>query len=286
VHKSKRKVQVIDKTPSTIDVAYGFSSSQQLALGTFDRSCAPYARGKALCPNDNGEEGVCNEALSALNADNYAFVAAGIYYSNKCKRAIPLPQLPPPDSRIKRRDDQKKALAARAECPNYVDYVIFDDPSAQIVGYVHFGDSYAAGMGTGATSGDGCRIGENNYGELLHKSWNDDSILFESRVCSGDTTKGLHRQIDDWKAPLKTNVGSVSIGGNDIGFADLAYHCVLTPNTAHFGGTNRKHCLDAEKKARDIMQDQGENGLKAKLKAAYLRILEKSYRSVNHPASP
>ena len=34
-------------------------------------------------------------------------------------------------------------------------------------GYVAFGDSYAAGMGTGVTSDDPCRVGSNNFAKLL-----------------------------------------------------------------------------------------------------------------------
>lgn len=185
-----------------------------------------------------------------------------------------------PVPKFLRRRNQKETLHARAAiCPVYDD-TIFDDPRQEIVGYVHFGDSYGAGMGTGTTSGDACRIGENNFGDLLYKSWNDKGIPYERKVCSGDTIKGLNRQIDEWKDSNKTNVGTISIGGNDVGFSDLVYYCVITPNTARLGSTMRANCVDAEKKARDMMSDQGPDGMKAKMKAAYKRILEKSGRSV------
>ncbi|CAO2648048.1 Nn.00g089700.m01.CDS01 [Neocucurbitaria sp. VM-36] len=272
-HHSKAAILVHEMTHTrfamlyedpALDYAYGFSASYQLALGVFDRSCVPYKGDKALCPNSNGEEGVCDKEFSGKNADSYALVAAGIYYTNKCKRAIPLPPLPAPvfifdpnseastlpnkalatgeDAiasslpisilRRHRRSDERKALAARYECPLYDDYIVFDGNGEEIVGYVHFGDSYGAGMGTGSTSGDACRVGENNFGELLYKSWGDNSISFETKVCSGDTTKGLNRQIEEWKDPAKANVGTVSIGGNDVGFIDLVRYCILTPNTA------------------------------------------------------
>jgi hypothetical protein len=50
------------------------------------------------------------------------------------------------------------------------DYLIIDGPdddSVSVTGYVHFGDSYASGMGTGTTSGDSCRVGSSNCEFLL-----------------------------------------------------------------------------------------------------------------------
>jgi len=180
-------------------------------------------------------------------------------------------------------DEAKQPMAARKNCPTY-DYILIDDPATEIEGYTAFGDSYAAGLGTGTTSTDSCRVGENNYGKLLHKSWNNDKIPFESKVCSGDTLIGLNRQIDGWnvKHQNESNVGTVSIGGNDVGFSDLVWYCIITPNTARWGSTNRANCVDAEKKARSLMQDKSGNGLQAKLKAAYIRIMQRSYRSVSN----
>jgi hypothetical protein len=91
------------------------------------------------------------------------------------------------------------------------------------------------------------------------------TIPFEKKVCSGDTAIGLNRQIDEWKDPKVPNVGTVSIGGNDVGFTDLVYHCVIKPNTERWGSTNRRYCLDAERKATAMMKDEGENGLKGNL---------------------
>jgi hypothetical protein len=323
-----------DTNNRSLDYAYGFSACYQLSRGLFDRGCVKYKNDKKpFCPNNEGKDGLCDEKFSGKNADSFALTAAGIYFSDKCKKAIPLPPLPGPlftldpsssllpatpvstggvtampvsasviplsasnlptkassmirvvsgspvPKFLRRRGEQKEALSARANCPVYDD-TIFDDPREEIVGYIHFGDSYGAGMGTGTTSGDACRVGENNFGDLLHKSWNDKGIPFERKVCSGDTTKGLNRQIDEWKDTNKTNIGTVSIGGNDVGFSDLVYYCIITPNTARLGSTMRKNCIDAEKKARDMMNDQGADGMKPKLKAAYKRILEKSGRSV------
>jgi hypothetical protein len=54
---------------------------------------------------------------------------------------------------------------SEGQCPYVNDYVVVDgtDPDGiAVTGYVHFGDSYASGMGTATTSGDSCRVGSNN----------------------------------------------------------------------------------------------------------------------------
>jgi hypothetical protein len=306
-----------------------------LPRNKFDRSCAPYASWtkKPQCPDSNGKEGLCPDKYSGGNADTYSFVAAGVYFSTKCARAIPYPKLPTildssptgsptptqsleapknslpvftfvPDStptqsstalatdpsalipRKYSRDRNDEVRDKRDECRTYDDFIIFDGSLYDVQGYVQFGDSYAAGMGTGKTSQDSCRIGENNYGDLMYKSWGNSKIPFEKKVCSGDTISGLNRQIDEWNDPGKANVGTLTVGGNDVGFYDLVYWCVITPNTIHWGSTARGYCLDAERKAQDLMKDEGENGLKAKLKSAYLKILKKSGRTVSRFSTP
>ncbi len=124
-------------------------------------------------------------------------------------------------------------------------------------------------------------VGENNFGDLNYKSWNDNTISYQRKVCSGDTTKGLDRQINEWSNQANVNVGTVSIGGNDLGFSDLVWYCIITPNTNQFGSTTRQLCIDAENKAKAMMADQVESGMKNKLKSAYLNILKKSGRDVS-----
>lgn len=140
-----------------------------------------------------------------------------------------------------RGNESSQDLTVRDSCPVYGedDYLMIDDPRDQIVGYVHFGDSYAAGMGTGTTTSDACRVDENKYGKVLYNFWKDDKISFESKVCSGDTTKGSNRQIDEWKDPQKAKVGTVSMGGINIGFYDLIQNCIITPWTTHPGSWYR-----------------------------------------------
>jgi hypothetical protein len=176
-------------------------------------------------------------------------------------------------------------IAARAaSCASDDDILVIDVTTPaplKISGYVHFGDSYAAGMGTASTSWGGCRVGGNNYGQLLYKFMGDSSISLQFFACSGDTLDGLNSQVDSWKANGET-VGTVTIGGNDLNFSDLVYYCVITPNTATLGSTNRANCENVENAARQLLQDNSASGLRAKLAAAYKKIIDKASNNDFH----
>lgn len=144
-------------------------------------------------------------------------------------------------------------------------------------GYVAFGDSYGAGMGTGVTTTDACRVGSNNFADLLVNYTNDPTkIDYQRHVCSGDTTTGINRQLKDlWKNPENADIATVSAGGNDVFFSSLVNYCVVTFNPFSTGGGNRKECLKYQGMAKKVMTDSGENGLHQKLVRTYKRILEK-----------
>jgi hypothetical protein len=114
-------------------------------------------------------------------------------------------------------------------------------------------------------------------GDLL-RDWlpTEGPISYERRSCSGDTVDGLNAQIDAWSNADRATLGTVTIGGNDVGFSDLVWYCVITPNNAILGSVTRSHCVDAEQKANDIMDDNGPDSLRARLKNAFLKILDKS----------
>jgi hypothetical protein len=230
-------------------------------------------RPKVMCPDLSGNEGNCMASMSVKNADTYAFVAAGVWYSGKCNAPIPLPV-----SATKRTTGSR-----RASCPLDSDYIFFDgdNPIGQ---YVHFGDSYGAGMGTGTTTTDKCRVGSNNFGKLLYSWMNDANIEYVKKVCSGDTLTGLTGQINSWSNPERASIATLSIGGNDVGFSSLLRYCVITPNTGPSGSANRANCVASEKKATDYMSDPGTTGLRYKLKEAYLSILRKSGHDVRSPS--
>jgi lysophospholipase L1-like esterase len=99
-------------------------------------------------------------------------------------------------------------------------------------GYVAFGDSYAAGIGAGSTSGDGCRVGLLSYPNQLN-IWVESlqpNIDFQNLPCSGAVVTevlqgGSKSQIDKWTNPSKADRATLSIGGNDIGFYNVLTSC-------------------------------------------------------------
>lgn len=100
--------------------------------------------------------------------------------------------------------------------------------SAVSTRYVALGDSYAAGIGAGsyyAESGS-CRRSWKAYWALLEPRLRSGVIsqLSDFEACSGDTTSDLLRKL----GPLNrdTSLVTVSIGGNDMHFADVVRGCV------------------------------------------------------------
>ncbi|KAF5511096.1 Lipase [Colletotrichum siamense] len=291
LHEMTHTSYGVNKESGALDVAYGYNGCTALARGTFDRSCVSYKAkpkksgtlptpDKIICQTTNSDgvivEGICPADYSENNADTYSFVAAGIFFSKRCQKVIPYPATTGPPA--SGGGTKRQVIDS---CP-MADYVVWDgdDESARtrVAGYAHFGDSYASGMGTGTTSGDACRVGSNNYGDLIYKWLNDDSIAWEGpKSCSGDTTVELMQKLDAWSTAADTNVVTLTIGGNDLGFSDLVWYCIITPNTARLGSTNRKNCEEAQEKAFAMIQDEGDDGFKAKLKAAYTKVLQKGH---------
>lgn len=97
--------------------------------------------------------------------------------------------------------------------------------------YVALGDSYSSGVGAGdydPDSGD-CKRSPNAYPQL----WSDANApsSFDFVACSGATTDDvLNGQLDVLNE--NTGVVSVSIGGNDVGFADTMTTCVTQGESA------------------------------------------------------
>jgi hypothetical protein len=98
--------------------------------------------------------------------------------------------------------------------------------SAQSVDYVALGDSYSSGVGAGgydSASGD-CKRSSRAYPALWKAANSPASFAFTacSGARTGDVTAGQ-------LAPLNsaTDLVSISVGGNDAGFADVMTTCVL-----------------------------------------------------------
>jgi lysophospholipase L1-like esterase len=95
------------------------------------------------------------------------------------------------------------------------------EPLTPSTRYVAIGDSFAAGMGGGAEQGK-CRLSANGYPSLFARKAGIDLVV--NAACAGATTSDLLKHqliaLDD-----RTDLVTVSIGGNDLGVAAIAGDC-------------------------------------------------------------
>jgi lysophospholipase L1-like esterase len=101
--------------------------------------------------------------------------------------------------------------------------------------YVALGDSFSSGVGTGSyTLSSSCRRGVFAYPYLVSQQRPNTALEFVA--CSGATTSGLMAsQIQAVTAT--TTIVTVTIGGNDIRFADLIVQCTLGDCSATLDST-------------------------------------------------
>ncbi|KAI1769198.1 SGNH hydrolase [Hypoxylon sp. FL1150] len=105
-------------------------------------------------------------------------------------------------------------------------------------GFVAFGDSYSAGIGTGfKEKEDDCRHGLGAHGELIRadlaaSQGGPNSTAFQFLSCTGATTQeilsgGPDSQMDAFNASSPVDFALLSVGGNDLGFFDVMNACVF-----------------------------------------------------------
>jgi lysophospholipase L1-like esterase len=127
--------------------------------------------------------------------------------------------------------------------------------SAAVSSYVALGDSYSSGVGAGSydSASGSCKRSTVAY-PVLWKNANSPSS-FAFTACSGAVTTDV---INNQLGPLNsaTDLVSISIGGNDAGFADTMTTCVLQGESA---------CIARVNQAKAYIQ----NTLPAKLDAVY-----------------
>ncbi|RAK91934.1 mutanase [Aspergillus costaricaensis CBS 115574] len=275
VHESMHTRYVMNQAEPANDYAYGINGCLSLAANTFTRACPLYQNLPLLCPDPTtGKDGHCDAKYTAMNADSWALTAAGAYFSAQCSREIPISNEVPTTvnlaSHLSKRD-----TGSSGACDLMDDFIVWDYyySTDQVTGIVHFGDSFAAGMGTGSTAWTYCRLGSSNYGQLLYNYLDNASLPFENLACSGDTTTGLAGKVSAWKGTSSTNIGTLTVGGNDVDFSNILYYCILDPNWLTWAPYNRKWCNNYKTKARSLMADGSNDGLQYKLKEAYLSIV-------------
>jgi lysophospholipase L1-like esterase len=91
------------------------------------------------------------------------------------------------------------------------------------VQYVALGDSYAAGVGAGSYDGSRCVRSSNGYPELLDSERR--IVLQVNATCAGATITYV---ADNLPSELNrdTRLVTLTVGGNDLGFAGLAGPCL------------------------------------------------------------
>ena len=90
--------------------------------------------------------------------------------------------------------------------------------------YVALGDSYSSGVGTNSyTLSSSCKRSTYSYPYLLAQQRPNTSLNFVA--CSGATTTDvMNNQISAVNST--TNIVTVTIGGNDLGFASIISKCI------------------------------------------------------------
>jgi lysophospholipase L1-like esterase len=100
--------------------------------------------------------------------------------------------------------------------------------AASAVNYVALGDSYSSGLGAGGETGS-CLRSPNAYPVLWATAHAPAS--FVTVACSGATTTSVvNTQVS--ALGTATTLVSISVGGNDVGFANIMQTCALQGTTA------------------------------------------------------
>lgn len=134
--------------------------------------------------------------------------------------------------------------------------------SVQAVDYVALGDSYSSGVGAGSydSASGGCKRSTRAYPALWAAANSPASFAF--KACSGATTGDVTAgQLSSLTA--STDLVSISVGGNDAGFADVMTTCVLQSEST---------CLSRIATARAYV----DSTLPGKLDSVYAGISAKS----------
>lgn len=104
-------------------------------------------------------------------------------------------------------------------------------PSAAAGGYVALGDSYSSGVGAGSyiDSSGSCKRSTKAYPYLWNATHSPSSFAFTA--CSGARTDDV---LANQLGPLNSSTAlvSITVGGNDAGFADVMTTCVLQSDSA------------------------------------------------------
>ncbi|MGW0776166.1 SGNH/GDSL hydrolase family protein [Streptomyces sp. NPDC002835] len=144
------------------------------------------------------------------------------------------------------------------------------DTTAQSLDYVALGDSYSSGVGAGSydSASGNCKRSTRAYPKLWANANSPSSFAFTA--CSGARTGDVTA---NQLAPLTsaTDLVSITVGGNDAGFADVMTTCVLQ---------SEANCLSRIEQAKAYVDttlpgklDQVYSAISAKAPAARVVVL-------------
>lgn len=103
------------------------------------------------------------------------------------------------------------------------------------ISYVALGDSYSSGDGAGNYSDGSCLQSANAYPVLWH---NAHGGSFVNETCAGATTSDvINSELGSLSA--STTLVSITIGGNDVGFASVMETCVLGSDSSCISAINQ-----------------------------------------------
>ncbi|MCX5202205.1 SGNH/GDSL hydrolase family protein [Streptomyces sp. NBC_00237] len=139
---------------------------------------------------------------------------------------------------------------------------------SQAVDYVALGDSYSSGVGAGSYDGSSCKRSSKAFPALWAAA--NAPATFAFAACSGARTGDVvSGQLSSLSAA--TDLVSVTVGGNDAGFADVMTTCVLQGESA---------CIRRVETARAYVDstlpgklDSVYDGIRAKAPAARVVVL-------------
>jgi lysophospholipase L1-like esterase len=122
--------------------------------------------------------------------------------------------------------------------------------------YAALGDSYSSGLGAGNYGSSGsCYRSAGAYGQLWTN--HDSPASFDFAACSGATTS----DVINTQAPTlssSTNLVSITIGGNDVGFSSVMETCVLDSTSSCVSAVD-----NAENQAKTTLPGKLDNALNA-----------------------
>lgn len=213
---------------ATTGSGYSYTFTTRALGATFGVSAGQLPAGLTLTPS-----GVLSGTPTAAGVSTFTVTASNFFGSTEASHTI--------------------TVAAASTPPLFAG----GKPDRGRVVYAALGDSFAAGNGTGLADLDtGCYRSSLAYAPLLSKARYNTPLT--SVACSGATTRTVvDTQVQVLSA--RTDFVTLSVGGNDLGFATLAGTCV--------GGTDAQ-CLGATAQAGAFVQTV----LPGRLDAAYAAV--------------